>query len=163
MNCLCPQNLENSKIFDILQKFPPNSREFLITILQAIQERYEYISTESMIDVAKYVGIPVSKVYGVATFYNQFKLNAPGKYKISICRGTACHVNGSDLILKAFEAELGIKAGQTTKDKMFSIDTVACIGSCSIAPVITINGNFYGRVKAKNVAKILSEITKKGE
>ncbi|HNV71310.1 MAG TPA: NADH-quinone oxidoreductase subunit NuoE [Candidatus Ozemobacteraceae bacterium] len=147
---------------EILTRYHANKREYLIPILQETQGAYGYLSKPAMVQIAQHVGVPVSKVYGVATFYNQFKLTAPGKHIISICRGTACHVRGSDQILRAFESELSIKAGQTTKDQEFSLDIVACIGSCSIAPVITADGEFHGRLTTKDVVRILTDIRNGG-
>ncbi|MBF0406959.1 MAG: NAD(P)H-dependent oxidoreductase subunit E [Candidatus Riflebacteria bacterium] len=146
-------------VSEVLTRFSAGKREYLIPILQATQERLTYLSRDSMIQIAQHVGIPASKVFGVATFYNQFKLTPPGKHIIQVCRGTACHVRGSDQILRAFESELSVKAGQTTKDNLFSLDVVACLGSCSIAPVITIDGVFHGRLITKDVPRILKEFS----
>ncbi len=97
----------------------------------------------------------------MVTFYNQFKLNPPGKYQIQVCRGTPCHVKGSLEILEALQIELGIPAGSTTKDGLFSLETVACLGACSIAPAITINGDFYGRLDKKKAIALITDIRKK--
>jgi NADH-quinone oxidoreductase E subunit len=131
-------------------------REQLIPILQEVQEKNGYISRESIVEIAERLSIPASKVFGVATFYNQFKLHAPGKYQIQICRGTACHVKGSKMILEALVNELKIKPGETTKDGLFSIETVACIGACGLAPVIAINGRYYSKVTPDSIIKILN-------
>ncbi len=145
---------------EILNRYAPQKREYLIPILQETQGCFKYLSREAMIHIAHHVGVPVSKVYGVATFYNQFKLVAPGQHTILVCRGTACHVRGSDQLLRAFESELGIQAGQTTKDGLITLDVVACLGSCSIAPVITIDGKFHGRLETKDAARLVAEIRK---
>ena len=105
--------------------------------------------------MADYLKLPVSKIFGVATFYNQFKLNKPGLHEIQICRGTACHVNGSQNLLDIISTELGIESGGTTKDGMFSLEIVACLGACSMAPVMTIDGEFFGRLDRKEVQEIL--------
>jgi len=144
---------------EIMSRFP-DSRDYLIPILQELQERDGYLSKEGIYAVADYLGLPDSKIYGVATFYNQFKLIKPGIYKIQICRGTACHVKGSFNILETLQRELGIEAGQTTADGLFSLETVACLGACSIAPVITINGEFYGRLDNKKVVALIDDIRK---
>lgn len=136
----------------------PLARESLIPILQDIQEDAGYISRQSIEEVSCYLKLPESKIYGVTTFYNQFKLNAPGKNQIQICRGTACHVKGSFDLLICLKQELGIEVGETTKDGLFSLDTVACLGCCSIAPVIKINENFYGRLDKKKVTKVIKEL-----
>jgi NADH-quinone oxidoreductase subunit E len=146
---------------DLFRRYPP-SREHLIPILQEFQDRYGYLSRENIYAIADYLELPESKVYGVATFYNQFKLNPPGKYLIQICRGTACHVKGSLNLLDALKRELGIDAGMTTKDGLFSLETVACIGACSIAPVLTVNGKFHGRLDAKKVDKLVRTLRAEG-
>ena len=146
---------------ETIRRYPP-SREYLIPMLQAVQEREGYISKESIYEISDYMGLPESKIFGVATFYNQFRLNAPGKYLVQICRGTACHVKGSFNLLETLQRELGIEAGATTRDGLFSLETVACIGACSIAPVMTINGEFYGRLDKKTVEKTIRQI-KAGE
>jgi NADH-quinone oxidoreductase subunit E len=142
----------------------PASRDCLIPILQAIQEQEGYISTESICEISDYLGLPESKIFGVATFYNQFRLNPPGKYQVQICRGTACHVKGSFNLLETLERELGIEAGSVTRDGRFSLELVACLGACSIAPVMTINGEFHGRLDKKTVEKLVREIkTREGD
>jgi len=145
------------KIFD---DYKEKDRSCLIPLLQDVQGIYGYLPEVSLRDVAEFVGIPMCSVYGVATFYNQFRLTPLGKYVIRICRGTACHVKSSANILIALEAELGIKAGQTTRDKLFTLETVACIGACSIAPVISINDEYYGRLTVQEVPKIINKYRK---
>jgi NADH-quinone oxidoreductase subunit E len=140
-----------------IRRYPP-SRDHLIPMLQAVQEEEGYISRESIGEISEYMDLPESKIFGVATFYNQFRLNPPGKYQVAICRGTACHVKGSFNLLETLQRELGIEAGATTRDGLFSLETVACIGACSIAPVMTINGEFYGRLDKKKVEKIVQEL-----
>jgi len=142
---------------ETIRRYPP-SREYLIPMLQAVQEREGYISKESIYEISDYMGLPESKIFGVATFYNQFRLSAPGKYQVQICRGTACHVKGSFNLLETLQRELGIEAGATTRDGLFSLETVACLGACSIAPVMTVNGEFYGRLEKKVVEKTIREI-----
>jgi NADH-quinone oxidoreductase subunit E len=145
----------------IFSRYPP-SREYLIPILQDVQDHHGYLSKENIYAVADYLELPESKVYGVATFYNQFKLYPPGRYQIQICRGTACHVKGSLNLLETLKRELGIDAGMTTKDGLFSLEVVACIGACSIAPVLTVNGTFHGRLDAKKVEKIVHGLRVEG-
>ncbi len=137
-----------------IKRYPP-SRDYLIPMLQAVQEEEGYISRESIGEISEYMGLPESKIFGVATFYNQFRLNPPGKYQVAICRGTACHVKGSFNLLETLQRELGIEAGATTRDGLFSLETVACLGACSIAPVMTVNGEFYGRLDKKAVEKTI--------
>lgn len=139
----------------------PRSRDYLIPILQDLQEKEGYVSEAGVEIIARHLDLPKTKIYGVVTFYNQFKLNPPGKHQIQICRGTACHVKGSGDLLETLKSELGIDAGQTTRDGLFSLETVACLGACSIAPAITINGEFYGRLDKKMVLDLINQIKEK--
>jgi NADH-quinone oxidoreductase E subunit len=141
----------------ILNEYPKNDRSCLIPILQDIQQKYGYLPENILKEVAEHINLSFASVYGVATFYNQFRLAPLGKYVIRVCRGTACHVKNSANILIALETELGIKAGCTTKDKVFTLETVACIGACSIAPVIVINEEYYGRLTIKEIPKIIKK------
>jgi NADH:ubiquinone oxidoreductase subunit E len=129
--------------------------------LQDIQTVHGYLSEESLQETADYLGMALSRVYGVATFYNQFRLTPLGENIIRVCRGTACHVKNSANILFAIETALNIKAGQTTRDKKFTIETVACIGACSIAPVITVNEDYYGRISTKDIPSIIKKYQNK--
>ena len=140
---------------EVFNKYPEGDQSSIIPLLQDVQEIYGYLPEEKVREVARHSGVTISHIYGVATFYNQFRLKPLGKHLIRVCRGTACHVKGSKQILDRLEQELGIEAGETTKDKMFTIETVACIGACSIAPVITVVEEFHGRLEAKDVPKIL--------
>jgi len=146
---------------EIYKKYPKNMPENMIAMLQDVQGVYGYLPEDDIIRVAKHLGVPTSRVYGVATFYNQFRLTPLGKHVIRVCRGTACHVKGSLDILNILETELGISAGETTKDLKFTIETVACIGACSIAPVIVIDDKYYGGLTSKSVYKLIKEYQKK--
>jgi len=148
-------------IEEILEKYPDAKRDSLLPILQDIQDKTGYISEEAVIKVGQHLKIPASKVYGVATFYNQFKFNKPGKYHIMVCRGTACHVLGSSTVLEELENILKIKAGETTKDGLFSIEVVACMGACGLAPVIAINGEFHAKVTPESLPEIVEEYRQK--
>lgn len=150
----------HENIFDHYEKKDKSS---LIPLLQEVQSIYGYLPEEALSEISEFVGLPLSRVYGVATFYNQFRLTPLGKNVIRICRGTACHVKNSANILYSLEHELGILAGQTTRDKLFTIETVACIGACSIAPVININEEYYGRVTTKEISKIIKKYRTEAE
>ena len=126
-------------------------------VLQAAQEIFGYLPEEVQIMIAEGLDIPLSEVYGVATFYAQFTLNPKGKYQISICLGTACYVKGAGDILTAVEQKLGIKAGGITPDGKFSIDACRCIGACGLAPVMTIGSDVYGRLTVKEIGPILDK------
>jgi NADH-quinone oxidoreductase E subunit len=131
-------------------------RSALIPALQAVQGELGYLSKESMQYISGVLEVPVSEIYGVATFYNQFRLMPKGKHIIKVCRGTACHVKGSGQLLSLLETELAIKVGETTRDKIFSLEAVACLGACSIAPVIMVDNKFYGNLSSEDVSHILS-------
>ena len=131
------------------------ARRYLIPILQMIQERHAYLAPDALEMVAKHLQIPVCEVYGVATFYNQFRFHPPGKHHIKVCLGTACHVRGGDIILENFERKLEIKEGETTPDREFSIERVACVGCCALAPVAIVDENVHGRVAPSKVEGLI--------
>ncbi|HIU80144.1 MAG TPA: NADH-quinone oxidoreductase subunit NuoE [Candidatus Coproplasma excrementipullorum] len=127
----------------------------LMHILQEAQAIYGYLPLPVQKTIAEGLNISLSEVYGVATFYSQFSLKPKGKYKISVCLGTACYVKGSDKILQEVEKELGIKVGECTEDGLFSIDSCRCVGACGLAPVMMINEDVHGRLKPEMVKGIL--------
>lgn len=128
----------------------------LIPVLQQAQNIYGYLSKELIKHIANKLAIPVSHIYGVVTFYSQFHLNPRGKHIIRVCQGTACHVRGGKMILKALEDNLHIEAGQTTRDLKFTLETVACIGACGLAPVMMIDEDTHGRLTPEIIAEILT-------
>jgi NADH-quinone oxidoreductase subunit E len=138
-------------------------RGALIPILQAVQEHDGYLSPASVQAICQALKLPASKVYGVATFYNQFRFNAPGRFHIQVCRGTACHVKGSAGVLDAMQRELNIKPGQTTRDGLFSLEVVACIGACGLAPVICISEDYHAGMTADKVKKVIAEYRKQAQ
>ena len=144
-------DLQLSKIFSNFK----GKRGELIPILQAVQDEFGYLSKENMKQIAKFTRVSESNVYGVASFYAQFRMHPSGKTKISVCRGTACHVRGGPQILGEVERQLGIKEGESTIDLEYSLETVACLGCCALAPVVTIDEEVHGRVNLQDVAKIL--------
>ena len=135
----------------------------LITILQKAQEVYGYLPTDVMYRIAEATGNSPAKVMGVATFYTQFRLKPVGKYLIMQCQGTACHVNGSERIEAAITEELGIRDGETTEDGLFTLKSVACLGCCSLSPVMMINGETYGTLKPEKTINILRELKAKAQ
>ena len=141
---------------EILSQYSGESGE-LIPILQEAQERFGYLPEEAMQRISKFLRLPESTVYGVSTFYAQFKLTPTGKRLIKVCRGTACHVRGGARILREVEKQLGIKPGETTSDMEYSLETIACFGSCALAPVIVIDKNVYGRMTTTKAGQILTE------
>jgi NADH-quinone oxidoreductase E subunit len=143
------------EVADILETRNGAKRDSLIPILQDIQESEGFLSEKSVAEVGRKLGIPTSKIYGVATFYNQFRFEPKGKYHIQVCRGTACHVLGSATVLTQIEKKLKVKSGQTTRDGQFSIEVVACIGACGLAPVIAVNGEFHAKVTPESLEQII--------
>ena len=130
----------------------------LIPILQMIQEKLAYISPEALRMVAEYLEINRSEIYGVATFYNQFRFVPPGKHPVKVCLGTACHVKAGDIILENFERKLEISEGETTEDREFSIERVACVGCCALAPVAIIGETIHGHMAPSKVEGLLLRI-----
>jgi NADH-quinone oxidoreductase E subunit len=144
----------------ILQEHEGAKRDALIPILQAIQERDGYLSPEAMVRVGRHLDLSASKVYGVATFYNQFRFEPQGKFHIQVCRGTACHVKGSAKVLQTLVQSLGIEPDRTTRDGLFSLEVVACIGACGLAPVISVNGEFHADLTPEKVRKLVAAYRK---
>lgn len=130
----------------------------MITILQKTQDIYGYLPKDAIIYISERTGIAESEIMGVATFYTQFRLTPVGKYLIMLCQGTACHVNSSELILQTIKDELGIEDGETTEDGLFSLKCVACLGCCSLSPVMMINESTYGSLTPEKTKKILKEL-----
>ncbi len=137
-----------------------HERGCLMPILHEAQDIYGYLPPEVQTIIAEELNIPLAEVYGVATFYSRFTLNPKGKYRISICLGTACYVKGSDKILEAVEKELGIACGECTADGKFSIDSCRCVGACGLAPVMMINEDVYGRLNPQDVKGIIDKYRK---
>lgn len=155
-----PRQLEKSDLSllePVLEKYAqvPGS---LITILQKAQDIYGYLPMDVLDKISQATGIAPAQIIGVATFYAQFRLEPVGKYLIMLCQGTACHVNGSELISSAITDELGIGDGQTTEDGLFSLKHVACLGCCSLSPVMMVNGQTYGSLTPDKTKKVLREL-----
>ncbi|MDR1270485.1 MAG: NADH-quinone oxidoreductase subunit NuoE [Planctomycetaceae bacterium] len=144
----------------ILIAYPNAGRDSLIPILQEIQEKQGFLSREAVVVVGKILNLPASKIYGVATFYNQFRFTPQGRFHIQICRGTACHVKGSAAVLDSLKRELKVEAGETTRDGLFSLEVVACIGACGLAPVMNIDGNFHANLTTQAIPGILNQYKK---
>ena len=144
---------ERAMVEDIVVMLPEfaQNRGNLIPILQSIQEKHSYLASAAMEMVANHLSISPGEVYGVATFYNQFRFHPPGKHQIKVCLGTACHVAGGDIILENFERKLGIKDGQTTPDLEYSVERVACVGCCALAPVAVVDESVQGHMQPSKV------------
>lgn len=130
----------------------------LIPILQQVQEEFGYLPGEAIVEIARFISVPESRVYSVATFYAQFRFTPIGRNRVMACRGTACHVRGGPRILEELEKQLGIKEGETTPDMQFSLETVACIGACGLAPTMMINKSTYGHLTTTRISEILDDI-----
>lgn len=141
----------------ILEGHPNAGRDHLIPILQEVQEAEGYLSKASITRVGSALGLPASKIFGVATFYNMFRFQPRGKYHCMVCRGTACHVKGSKRVLDMVTKSLRIQPGETSRDGLFSLEVVACMGACGLAPVVNINGEFHAKVTPMKLQRILDE------
>ncbi|MFC1874815.1 NADH-quinone oxidoreductase subunit NuoE [Chloroflexota bacterium] len=149
------------KIDHILSKFSGN-RDNLIPVLQEVQQEFGYLPGEAMQSIADFLRLSSNTVYSVATFYAQFKLVPSGKRIIRVCRGTACHVRGGDRILREVEKKLGIKPSETTDDWEYTLETVACIGACALAPAMTMDNETHGQMTTKKVAEVFGGREEKG-
>ncbi|MGD2037652.1 MAG: NADH-quinone oxidoreductase subunit NuoE [Desulfobacterales bacterium] len=134
-----------------------NDKENLIMILQAIQKKFNYLPGPTLAYLSTKIGVPMSKIYGVATFYSTFSLEPRGRNIISICRGTACHVRGAERVLDQIQESLSICDGETTEDMRFTLESVRCIGCCSLGPVVKINEDMHGRIATDKIGKILKQ------
>jgi NADH-quinone oxidoreductase subunit E len=146
-----------NEVDSVLKKHPRAGRDALIPILQEVQESQGFLSREAVTRISKHLNLPATKIYGVATFYNQFRFQPKGKYHIMVCRGTACHVKGSGRVLEMAQKMLKLKPGQTSRDRVFSLETVACMGACGLSPVMNLNGEFYAKVTPQKLVKIIQE------
>jgi len=143
------------KMDKILNNFPDLSRDNLIPILQATQDEYGYLSEEALKKIGLALKLPVSKIYGLSTFYNQFRFVSLGKYHLRVCNGTTCHMKEAGQILKEIEKHLNIQDGETSRDGLFSLEVLSCIGACGQAPVISINGKYYDKLNKTKLKTLL--------
>ncbi len=134
----------------------------LIPILQAVQEHFDYLSKMTMKRISEYLDLSLNEVYSVATFYTQFKYEKPGEHQITLCSGTACFVKGGNILLDAAEKHLNIKSGETTEDRMFTLETVSCMGCCALAPAVMIDDEIHGHLKPSKLIKLLQKTRKGG-
>jgi NADH-quinone oxidoreductase subunit E len=148
--------VQESKVKSLVTKYS-GEKKALISILQDIQEEYNYLPQQALRIVSVILGIPLIDIIGVATFYRSFSLEPRGKHLITVCMGTACHVRGGPKILEEFERKLDIEAGETTEDRQFSLETVACLGCCAIGPVVVVDGDYYAQTSIRKVGSILKK------
>lgn len=151
-----------SEIYDIINQEALGDRS-LIAALEEIQERYRYLPPEAIILASQRLGVPLSQTYAVATFYNAFSLKPKGKYCLQVCMGTACHVRGSPPILERLETKLNISAGGTTRNRMFTLETVNCLGACALGPIVVTEGEYSGQMTTEKVDRLLKHIIRAEE
>ena len=161
MSCQCQGPQSDLTLLEGVFAEYPHTPDSLISVLQKAQEIYGYLPRDVMYHIAQRLGATPAEVMGVATFYSQFRLTPIGKYLIMACQGTACHVNGSERVSAAVSKYLEIENGETTKDGLFTLENVACLGCCSLAPVIMINGEAHGNLTPERAIAILKEIREK--
>ena len=130
----------------------------LIAALEEIQERYRYLPPEALILASERLGVPLSQAYSVATFYNAFSLKPKGKHCLHVCMGTACHVRGSPQILDRLQSKLGVKAGETTRDHLFTLETVNCLGACALGPIVVTDEEYSGQMTTQKVDRLIKNI-----
>ena len=142
----------------ILKKYKPGRREDLIPLLQEIQEDHGHLSEEAIIKVGGFVGLSTTKIYGLATFYDQFRFIPSGRVRIKVCHGTSCFLNGSQAIINKIREETGLIPGQTSRDGIFSYDIETCMGGCNNGPVIRVNGEYYQYVKPEQLPELIKKL-----
>ncbi|MGE5397931.1 MAG: complex I 24 kDa subunit family protein [Chitinophagales bacterium] len=150
-------NEERPEIYqEIISKYPADKR-YIMPIMHELRKRYNYLPKTALEMTAKHTGVPFSQVYGMATFYKAFSLVPKGRVILKVCDGTTCHIKGSTILVEEVYKNLGIKPGETTEDREFSLETVNCIGACALAPALLANNRVYSRVNADRLRKIISE------
>lgn len=156
------RNKKDTYLEQLLSIYEPE-KDNLIQMLNEIQEHYGYVPMYVQKELSNFLSIPMAEIYGVITFYSRFSLKPQGKYKISVCLGTACFVKGSQKIMDRLTERLKIEPGQTTKDGMFTIDQTRCVGACGLAPVFTVNGEVYGKATVQKLDQVLDELMGTGQ
>lgn len=155
---------KNSAVIQsVLSRYPDATEDQLITLLQEVQDACGYLSRDAILSISRHIDMPASKIYGVATFYNQFRFHPLGRVHIQICRGTACHVKGSKAVLDVIAKSLAVLPNTATADGVFSYETLACIGACGLAPAIMVNGELRAKVTPESIPALLKEYREKVE
>ena len=149
------------KVKEIVQRYS-GDKSYLVPILQDVQKEFNYLPKDALFSVSAHLSVPISRVYEVATFYKALSLKPKGRYQLSLCMGTACHVRGAELITRNMEDILGIKENDTTADLEFSFETVGCLGACALGPILVVNGEYHGHMNIAKSTKILKKLGKKG-
>ena len=150
--------LDMEPVLRIIEEMSPVTSGDIIPLLQRIQRAYGYLPKDVVVEAAKITGISASRIYGIATFYEQFHFEPHGKHTVRCCRGTACHVRGARDMLDAIERTLGIRAGETTEDMLFSLETVACLVVCALAPVLVVDDTYHGKMTPRRTEKLLKDV-----
>lgn len=146
-----PETIES--IFEEYER----SQDQLIPILQNVQKEFGYVAAESVKKISRYLRISENQIFGVSSFYAQFRFNPPGRHSIKLCLGTACHVRGGATLLEMLERELGVSCGETTPDKRFDLERVACLGCCALSPVLQIDADIYSRMSVTKLSELLKQ------
>jgi NADH:ubiquinone oxidoreductase subunit E len=160
MECQCQAAVEKGEQFlavDRIVEQVGNDKSNLIQVLEKVQNELGYLPEEVQSYVAKKMSVPLSEVFGVVTFYALFNVEPVGKYKISVCLGTACYVKGSGKIIEEFQRQLGVKSGETTQDGVFTLQACRCLGACGLAPVLNVNGKVFGKLTPEDVGGIIAQ------
>lgn len=148
--------MDTEHLNTILERYPEPTGN-IIAILHEVQSQYNYLPEEALMYVAKRIGVPITRLYSIATFYHFFSLEPKGKHQVQVCLGTACHVKGSEKLLHEMERQLGVKEGETTDDMQFSLGAVRCIGACSLAPVVVVDHDTHAKISTKQVSAVLKQ------
>ena len=148
---------DTARIEEILKQFPQIKRNALIPILQAVQDEFGYISEAAISSIGTHLSLPSSKVYGLATFYNQFSFSPRGYYHLVLCNGSSCHMSGAEELINELSKLLGIKDGETTRDGLFSLEVQSCIGACGQSPVLSVNGTYHSGIAVKEIREIINQ------
>lgn len=151
------ENFSVKVVDDILNGHRDRAEGSLIPVLEEIQERYHYLPRDALILVSEWLGVPLSQVYSIATFYNAFSLKRRGRHQIHVCTGTACHVQGGAQVLDRLQRRLQVEPGETTPDWEFTLETVNCLGACALGPIAVVDGKYFGQMAASRVDKLLKE------
>jgi len=149
------------KVKNIIKKYG-SDKSFIVPILQDVQREFNYLPKDALYAVSSQLSVPISRVYEVVTFYKAFSLKPKGRYQLTLCMGTACHVRGAELIARNVEDILGIREGDTTPDLEYSFETVGCLGACALGPILVVNGEYHGHMNIAKSTKILKKLGKKG-
>ena len=146
----------DKKVASILDRYE-NDSSMLVSILQDIQEEYNYLPRESLEQVSRTMDVPLSRLYSIATFFKALRLTPRGRHLINVCMGTACHVRGSVKVLEAIERELDVERGGTTEDLGFTLETVNCVGACALGPVVIVDGEYHGQMRSEKVKDMIKQ------